>query len=180
MTEPTSPPLLAYADLPARHGIQYEIRPDGATFQLPPTPWWRRGDVLPLLAPLLLLAIPLVESALHAKVAATLFYFAVCTVTIVSASIIAHRRRRTGVIEITSDSFRIDNMLPLLSPDPQRATPALRFARTDVYSVNFVEHSGRLVIHIHGHEMIEFKPSRDPHVSRWLAQELRRGLGLSK
>jgi hypothetical protein len=54
----------------------------------------------------------------------------------------------------------------------------LTFARAAVYDVQYVAHSGNLVVRIHGSEMLEIRPSRDPRVLTWIAQELRRALGL--
>lgn len=85
--------------------------------------------------------------------------------------------RRPAVIELTSDELRLDNVRPKFS-DKGEQPRRLRFARARVYDVQYIAHSGNLVFRIRGSEMVEIQPARDPRVLGWIAQELRRALGL--
>jgi hypothetical protein len=51
-------------------------------------------------------------------------------------------------------------------------------ARGEVYDIRYVEHSGNIVVRAHRREMVEFRPSADDRIVRWIAAELRRALGL--
>ena len=50
--------------------------------------------------------------------------------------------------------------------------------RAAVYEVKYVGHSGNLFIRARGHDVIDFRPVKDPAALRWIAGVLREALGL--
>lgn len=177
--EPTVTPArpLPYADLPARYGIQYDVRPDGCLIVLPPPPWWQRLEVVaPLVVILLVFGPQLADAVAKGRTTRAVVVGAVA-VGVACAAVVSSWRRRSVVFEVTGSALRSDNVRPLFRVDGGGAR-TLRYPRGDVYDVQFIEHSGHLLVRVRGREMLELKPSTDPRVVRWLAEELRRALGL--
>jgi hypothetical protein len=52
--------------------------------------------------------------------------------------------------------------------------------RDAVYEVKYVSHSGNLMIRARGHELIDFRPVKDPAALQWIAGVLREALGLGR
>jgi hypothetical protein len=180
MEQPAPPAnLLSYADFPARHGIQYEIRPDGVTFVLPRPPWWRRVEVILLIGLVPFIGGTNLYEAISEKNTLGIIASGAVTAVLVWAAVFTARQSSAAVIELTPDTFRADNVRPVVWSDAEAGANTMSLPRADVYDVHYVEHSGNIVVHVRGREMIEFKPSRDARVARWIAQELRRALGLS-
>jgi len=169
-------PLLDYADLPTRHGIEYEIRPDGVSFILPPAPFWKRPEIIVAAVVILLLALNNMPSAMRVGVGEVISN--VVTFSFVGLILVVGlwTLRVTRRIELTPDALLLENIAPVMWSDP--IPRQLRYARENVYDVQFIRHSGNLIIRVHGSEMIEFSPSNDPRVKEWMAAELRRTLGL--
>jgi len=108
------------------------------------------------------------------KIAGCLFFIA----ALVLVTVMVARHRRGGVIDVTPQAVRLENIQPLNAPYPQNAVMVHDLPRAQVYDASYVKHSGNIVIRIRNRELIEFCPSSDPRVTQWLAQELRRALGL--
>ena len=177
---PSAPPpqVLAYADLPARHGIQYDIRPDGATFVIPQPPWWRRAEIVVLIALLPFMGgIGLYKGVTRGSVSRIAGSVLVMGI-LVAATVQTALRRRAAVIEVTPTTVRLENTGPVVGTAPEQAAGTHHLPRELVYDVRYVEHSGHVIIRIRGHELIEFNPVRDRRANAWIAKELRRALGL--
>jgi hypothetical protein len=54
--------------------------------------------------------------------------------------------------------------------------PFFAVPRGDIREIKYVFHSGQLVIHATGHEMIEVRPAKDPVALQWIAGQLREAL----
>jgi hypothetical protein len=174
--EHPAPPLLAYADLPARHGIQYDVRPNGASFLVPPTSWWKRPEIIVAIVVTSLFVILMFAdmSSNPRRIIRTSATVAMVLVATVAGTM---RLRRPMRIDVTPDALVLENVMPFMSTE-MAAARVMRYPRHKVYDVQFVGHSGNVIIRVRDNEMIEFSPSTDPRLKSWLAQELRRALGL--
>ncbi len=144
---------LPYADLPARHGIIFQ-RGEGRCMIAVPVPFWHQlffaGSSGMILA---FFVHPLVG------------LFLVLVVCGIALSRLWPNKPM--VFELTPTELSIDNAVP--------GTPQtfVRYDRAAVYDVKYVAHSNRIVIHAHGHQMLELYPSSDKKVLEWIAETLR-------
>jgi len=158
-TTQNQPPLLQYADLPIRIGIIVDPLPDGIRITQPPVPGV--GIVLVILlvlvSPLWLLLIVMSADP-----------------DAVTTPIRAIRRTfRPMIIEITATTVSLMNV------DLENSSKCdLVHPRKDVYDVRYVGHSNNVVIRVHGQEMIELRPFKDPRMQQWLADVLVQALRL--
>ena len=101
-------------------------------------------------------------------------FVGICAVlAIVHIWTLVRDRRRPSAIELTADTLRIRCF--------DAAGEKLRkisLARSQIYDVKFVPHSGNLVIRCHTENMIECRPIADPIVLQWIADVLREALHL--
>jgi hypothetical protein len=144
-------PLLPYADLPARHGIVVEPLPGGVRITIPQSAWRHLG--LAVVA-----ALPFVMCNLYVALAVAVIG--------VATALVRRRIGRPMVIEVDDRHFSVTN----LNPAEPQDDPC--YPRADVYDVKFVSHSGNVVVHARGHEMLELRPRPTEDVNRWLAAAL--------
>jgi hypothetical protein len=170
------PNVVAYADLPARYGVQYEIRPDGCVIVLPPPRWWRRIEVVtPLLFILLVIGPLFYDDATKGEFGSMLVLLIVAGGFGVFTRF-ALLRGRPLVLEVTASEVKVGNAQPVLWTGAP-VTHTLNYPRAQVYDVQYVPHSRNIVLRVHGSEMMEFRPTQSPDLNRWIAQQLRRALG---
>jgi hypothetical protein len=143
--------MLQYADAPARNGITYGQTADGflITIQIP---IWRRAAALATALPLVVLFLT------------NIFVAIVVFAVIIIAAVVRQQFTRPTVIELTADELVIQNLLG--------ATADYRVPRDAVYDVRYVSHSGNIVIHARGQEMLEFRPVGDCELLKWLAETI--------
>ncbi len=98
----------------------------------------------------------------------------ILTVGIVNGWTIIRDRRRTPEIKLTTDTLSIRYFFI-----PSGNLIAIDLARSQIYDVKYVTHSGNLVIRCHHQEMSQFCPSSDPIVLQWIADRIREALKLS-
>ena len=161
--DPVDPPFarpvsqLAYADLPARHGIIFERSGAGHCMISVPVSVWRQliqWGLMPaivggLIHPLLGIGIMLIGIAVAA--------FQLLT-------------RRPMVFTVTPDELVIENVVA------ESAIGTVRYDRADVHDLKYVNHSNRIVVHARGHQMLELSPSGDRKVLEWIADTLQQEL----
>lgn len=177
------PPLLPYADSPARQGIIYERRPDGLVIRIPAAgrlrPLFTAGlidrigeDWVRLFRLLLSAAMLLSFWLIGKRFPLTVFaIFVAWVVVVLSTAGGLGVRRIPAIITLDARSLSITQLDPLIG------VPTT-WDRSIIYDVRFVPHASAIAIHAHGADLYEFRPVRDEPTLRWLANELRMGLGL--
>jgi len=170
------PAVLAYADSPARQGIAYELAAGTASFLIPPPPWYRRPEFGVALALIIQQSIWTIVTTIRSPAQAFPACLAILAgggVCIGIAVLIGWQWRRPGFIELTPLHLRLRNIRLYQLPQNSGARAAdVRYPRDLVYDIHYVSHSGNIVIHVRGYEMIELRPSPDPHTVRWIAEGL--------
>ena len=155
----TPPPLLQYADMPAGMGIILEPLSDGVRITRPPS----HAEATALLI-LALVFSPLII---------LLVFFAQSPDPITHSIRAIRRKFRPTIIEVTPTT------LSMLNVEMDGAGPKdITHPRADVYDVRYVSHSNNVVVRIHGQEMVELHPFKDPRMQRWLANTLVQALRL--
>jgi hypothetical protein len=152
------PLTLQYADLPIGIGVIVEPLPHGVRITQPPSHGVGAAILIftILFAPLLLLVI-LFSGDLDA----------------LRRPLRAIRRAfRPMIIEVTATT------LSLLNVEIDGHPQDLLHPRDQVYDVRYVQHSGNVVIRVHGQEMIDCRPFKDPRMLQWLADVLCQALEL--
>jgi len=157
-TPPSGPTVIPYADAPPGIGLIIEPLPDGIRITKPPVRSYAIFllVLLLLISPLALLLLCLVGGLDALKL----------PIRIIRGAF------RPRIIEVTATT------LSLLNIDINGRPEDMIRPRQDVYEVRFVEHSGNLFIRTRGHEIIDCRPFHDPRILRWLADTLRKTLGL--
>ncbi|HEV8292674.1 MAG TPA: hypothetical protein VGP94_12160 [Tepidisphaeraceae bacterium] len=156
--EQPQPPLLHYADLPIGIGIIVEPLPDGIRITRPASHGAAAAMLILtiLFSPLLVLVI-IFSGDLEA----------------LRLPIRAIRRAfRPMTIEVTATS------LSLLNAEIDGRPQDITHPRHDVYDVRYVSHSNNVAIRVHGQELIELCPFKDPRMQQWLADTLVQALRL--
>ena len=174
---PCSAGVLPYVDWQTRHHITYELRPHGASFLLPPPPWWARMDVLaPLMLAGLVFLNPVGWRAVGLRDPLALVSTGLWIVGMAVLALHAYHRRRAVLIELSGDTLRLQHVRPLLHRSAA-TEETIVIPRQIISDIRFVPWSKALVIRASGREMIEIQPSRHANVLEWVAQELRRAMG---
>ena len=143
--------MLQYADAPARNGITYGQTPDGflITIQIP---IWKRAAALAFSLPLVVLFMT------------NIFVASIVFLVIIILAVARQKFTRPTVIELTADEFIIQNLLG--------AAADYRVPREAVYDVRYVSHSGNIVVHARGQQLLEFRPMNDAALLKWLAETI--------
>ena len=173
-----APAVLAYADLPARHGIQYESGPDELTIAIPQGRWWARREAVAAMIVLALVTTLLISTSLLTRSLRPLIIQGGVMLAVIVVSVVSMSRQKPVTLRVTRKYLRMEHVRPLY---PSRAVleKRLSYPVSEVHDLHFVPHSGNIVVRVYGEEMIEFQPSPSPEVNLWVADELRRALGLS-
>ena len=149
---------LSYGDLPTQRGVIVETWPGGMRLTVPPPRFARLGWIVGRI-----LFTPIIVLFLLLGAGDALFFYRGLL-----------RVGRAMVIEVNEDSLSFLNT-PM---GDQRRDVVL--PRRDVYAVKYVGHSGNLVVRAHGHEMLDWRPFRSPHMLEYVARLIREALGLEE
>jgi len=143
---PQPPPVLSYADLPARKGIIFEREGGFVRFIIPPSRWWRFAESAGVTAIALFVLTQLLPSYLASRSRG--FFIVAAFVLIGGIVAIFHRLRRdpTIVIELGPEKLRLHNITPVMPPDTTRIEHSLSYPRDGVYDIHYVDHSGNVIV----------------------------------
>lgn len=178
---PSKPPVLPYADLPARHGVVIDRSPGQVRIVIPPARWWQRHTVLGTLALLLLCLYAFVMHALQPRRSASnIVVYCLLLVMLLWALVQQILRERPTTVLLTERSLSLHNVSPIFGPTTGGKLPrrTFTFSSQSIYSIHFASASGTLFIRAHGQEMLECRVRSDRALTEWLADFLRQELGL--
>jgi len=173
--EEQAPPVLPYADLPARWGVAIIRDGDRLRVIVPPLGSWRQ-----------LSKAIFISSAILAFFGSLFAYMAIeqrslepvpdmifcALVVFILMAVAFYRLHRRVILDLTAPELVVRTIVPLLSPT------ARRWPRADVTEIKRNPSSGKLLIRIRGQDFVEFYLGRDEemteHIGEVLREELRR------
>jgi hypothetical protein len=167
---------LSYADLPARKGIIFERDGGCVRFIIPPSRWWRFAESIGITAIALFVLTQLLPSYLASRSRGFVIVAAFVVIGGIVAILQRLRRDPTIIIELGPERLRLHNISPVMSPDTTRIEQSLSYSRDRVYDIHYVDHSGNVIVRVRGEEMVEFRPSRDPRINRWIGEQMQAAL----